>query len=59
MNAKIQTLPIMLTIQLHMPVENIIQAVISELQSLTFRLFKWLVKQPRESQPRKVSYFAK
>ena len=38
MNVKIQILSIMLTIQLHMPVDEINeQLVISELQSLDFR----------------------
>ena len=42
MNVENQILPIMLTIQLHMPVEKIYGTVISESQSLAFRLFKWL-----------------
>ena len=42
--------------------ENI-QAVISELQSLAFRLLKWKIKmkmkQSHESQPKRVSHFPK
>ena len=54
MNAKIQILPIMLTMQFHMPVEKIyIRAVLSELQSIVFKLFKWFESNHMKGSPGK------
>ena len=53
MNAKIQILPVILTIQLRMPVEKNIGVVISELQSLAFRLFKWFENNYMKANPGK------
>ena len=53
MNTKIQILPIMLTIQLHTPVEKNIRVVISELHSLALRLFKWFENNHMKANPGK------
>ena len=54
MNAKIQILPIMLTMQFHMSVEKIyIRAVLSELQSIVFKLFKWFESNHMKGSPGK------